>query len=86
MKMGQKKSNHIRKPIQAELVEFPCEKCNQGVYRVDQNRSFTGQQWPHVCTHCKRECYLAKPFPMIVYKEEKFILDKHVVRQQPKPI
>ncbi len=69
------------RPIQAELVEFECEECGQGVFRVDTNRSVietVPAQWPHICTHCNCECYIAYPFPMVKFKNQEFVLGKHV--------
>lgn len=84
--MAKAKSPYITKSIQAEIHEFPCSECKQGVYRVDLSKNtIGGGQWPHTCSHCGRECYLAFPFPMITYKGERFILDKYVPRTPPKP-
>ncbi len=83
--MSKSKSPYISKTSQVEIHEFPCSKCNVGVYRVMRGKILAGGQWPHKCSHCQRECYIAFPFPMITYKGERFILDKHVPREEPKP-
>lgn len=72
-----------KRTISAELIEFGCESCNQGVYRVCGAQD--GQVWPHKCNYCEHETAFATPYPVIVYKGQKFILDKHVKRPQPKP-
>ncbi|WP_084659914.1 hypothetical protein [Vibrio sonorensis] len=73
------------KPITVELVEFECDECSKGVYRVDQPQTPSNNQWRHTCTNCKKEAYFVYPFPYIVYKGEEFILRKHIPRQSPKP-
>ncbi len=73
------------KSISAELVEFRCEKCNAGAYRVDRSRNPVNNQWPHACSNCGDEAFFAYPYPYIEYKGEEFILRKHVPKQSPKP-
>lgn len=75
---------HKRVAVEAELVEFICPNCDKGVLRVDEGKR-PGITWAHKCTRCEYECEIAAPFPMILYKGEKFILDKHVPRPSPKP-
>ena len=73
------------KTISAVLVEFQCEKCNAGAYRVDDSREPVANQWFHICSNCGDEVYFAYPYPYIEYKGEAFILRKHVPRQSPSP-
>ncbi len=70
--------------VQAELVEFICPSCEKGVLRVDESKRPT-QTWKHKCSHCTYEGELAAPFPLIKYKGEEFILNKHVPRPSPLP-
>ncbi|TPA53571.1 hypothetical protein DXE02_14675 [Vibrio parahaemolyticus] len=81
--MGRTKA-HKYIPVQAELVEFICPSCEQGVLRVDNGKQ-PRQTWHHKCSHCDYEAELARPFPTIKYKGEDFVLDKHVPRPDPFP-
>ncbi|MER2495354.1 hypothetical protein KW548_06255 [Vibrio neptunius] len=73
------------KPIAAEIVEFECDECNGGVFRVDHTTEPMDNQWRHTCSNCNREVYLVCPFPYLTYKGEEFILRKYVPVQSPKP-
>lgn len=67
--------------VEAELVEFHCTECEKGVFRVDTKRKViqtAPAQWPHICTNCNYECYFAYPYPMVRFKEQDFVLAKHV--------
>lgn len=74
------------KDIPAKLVEFQCEKCNQGVYRVAHSATPSCNQWRHICRNCQHEVFLGLPYPFIEYKGEKFVLEKHIPRQSPNPL
>ncbi len=68
------------KVIQAEFVEFDCSECGKGVYRVTtlENVIHTQpKQWEHACTNCGRKCHIAKPFPLLRYKGQEFMLAKY---------
>ncbi|NOH78513.1 hypothetical protein F0231_02025 [Vibrio sp. RE86] len=73
------------KQITVELVEFECDECCRGVYRVDNSKAPSNNQWRHICTYCGKEAYFVYPFPYLIYKGEEFILRKHIPRQSPKP-
>ncbi|WP_152562002.1 hypothetical protein [Vibrio sp. B183] len=73
------------KPITVELVEFECDGCSGGVYRVDKTEAPRDNQWRHTCSNCEKEAYFSYPFPYLSYKGEEFILRKHVPAQTPKP-
>ncbi|WP_123782037.1 hypothetical protein [Vibrio ponticus] len=73
------------KTITVELVEFECDECNGGVYRVDQLKTPSNNQWRHTCSNCEKEAYFVYPFPYISYRGEEFILRKHIPRQSTKP-
>ena len=73
------------KPIQAEIVEFKCEECNQGVYRVDNSMDPLPNRWGHKCTNCGQQGYSPFTYPYIEYKNEQFVLEKHIVKVNPTP-
>ena len=66
----------ITKPITAELIEFHCEKCGQGVYRVQPGspRPTNPKQWVHKCSACGDEACFSVVYPLIKYKERIFML------------
>ncbi|EGU39392.1 hypothetical protein VIS19158_03841 [Vibrio scophthalmi LMG 19158] len=72
-----------RKPANVELVEFKCDDCQRGVYRVSDNQR--NAMWPHKCTYCQKEVLFPFPYPCIEFNGERFVLDKHVKRDMPKP-
>ncbi|ARC92803.1 hypothetical protein B6A42_13045 [Vibrio coralliilyticus] len=74
-----------KKTVTVELVEFECDNCQKGVYRVDSSQEPRANQWPHSCSNCKATAYFVYPFPYIEYKGEEFVLRKHVPKQSPKP-
>lgn len=74
------------KDITVKLVEFQCEECKQGVYRVTPSASPSCNQWRHNCSACNHEVRLGFPHPYIEYKGEKFVLEKHIPRQSPNPL
>ncbi|EGR3300021.1 hypothetical protein CGH87_23380 [Vibrio parahaemolyticus] len=74
--------------VEVELQEFQCQQCGNGVLRVDKSKQpldTVPTQWPHKCSNqnCTFECYLAFPFPVIMYKGEEFVLAKHVRHLKP---
>ncbi len=76
-----KTTSLVPKRIEAELVEFVCTKCKSGFYRVNESREVLitpPAQWPHSCTYCGHEVYIALPYPKVTFKGEDFILAKHV--------
>lgn len=76
-----KNSPYRKKKIDAEILDFPCVECSTGVYRVDELRNVIGTvpaQWPHKCIECGHEVYFPHPLPLIKYKDEEFVLAKHV--------
>ncbi|SKA51116.1 hypothetical protein [Enterovibrio nigricans] len=68
------------KPIQATLVEFPCD-CGKGFYRVDESARVVHtnpKQWKHKCSACGKETHFAFPYSMVKYKGQEFVLAKHI--------
>jgi hypothetical protein len=69
--------------VEAQFVEYVCDSCMQGVYRVDEEpteetlstflKSST-KLWRHVCSNCDSSVYLAAPYPLIEYRDKPFVL------------
>ncbi|TQV76680.1 hypothetical protein FLL45_01590 [Aliikangiella marina] len=67
----------IEKQIQATLKEMECSACEKGVFRLALDLAVEDtnpKQWLHACSHCKREVYLTKVYPIIEYKDRDFML------------
>ena len=63
------------KKIEAEIIEFRCEKCNRGVYRHDKETlplNSHPKQWLHRCSSCQNEVYFTAIYPLLKYKGREF--------------
>lgn len=66
--------------VTAEFVEYVCDECQKGVYRVlweTQDRSFP-RRWWHRCSNCGHETGITAVYPMVKYKGKHFMLAEHV--------
>lgn len=65
-----------KKPIQAELIEYRCTKCDKGVYRqtgvVAKNTNPVN--FEHACSSCGHTVMFTIGYPVIEYKGKKFML------------
>ncbi|GLO64207.1 hypothetical protein MACH09_47150 [Vibrio sp. MACH09] len=69
--------------IHAQLIEMMCDHCNKGMFRFDTARPVLSKpnlQYPHRCSHCRQEVYIAKRYPLIAYGNEEWVLNKYLVR------
>ena len=65
----------MSKNVEVEFIEFICEKCNKGVFRLDVLKKpieSSPKQWPHQCTHCQCESYFTVIYPLLKYKNTEF--------------
>jgi len=67
------------KQIQADIIEYECDECLKGLYRVHlENKNSTTRQWLHRCTQCGHEVYFTVIYPIIQYREKAFMLADHL--------
>lgn len=80
----------VVKTVRAELIEYVCTDCKTGVYRMtdthpednsewrDEASIFT---WPTLyemkCSNCGKTGKIAKPYPVLRYRLNDFVLNKH---------
>ena len=65
------------KKVSAEFIEFECDKCNSGVFRLNPSAEVlhsNPRQWQHQCTECQDNVYFTKIYPMLMYKGKEFIM------------
>ena len=58
----------IRRQITAVKIEYVCDRCEQGVYRLVSKRPITSayiHKWQHRCTHCSNLADFTVPYPLI---------------------
>jgi hypothetical protein len=76
--------------IQAELIEYTCDSCRKGVYRITDNHPEHQPEWQEEkvlvtwptlwtmkCNTCGDQSKIAQPYPVLRYKLNDFILQKH---------
>ena len=58
----------IKRPIAAHKVEYVCDKCQAGVYRLTSKKPVATDyiyKWRHRCTHCGNTENFTVPYPML---------------------
>ena len=58
----------IRREIPAVKIEYVCDRCERGVYRLISKRPVTSDyihKWQHRCTHCDDLADFTVPYPLI---------------------
>jgi hypothetical protein len=58
----------IRRQIPAVKIEYVCDRCEQGIYRLVSKRPITSayiHKWQHRCTHCGDLADFTVPYPLI---------------------
>ena len=58
----------IRREIAAVKIEYLCDRCERGVYRLVSKRPMTSDyvhKWQHRCTHCGDLADFTVPYPLL---------------------
>jgi hypothetical protein len=58
----------IRRQIPAVKIEYVCDRCEQGIYRLVSKRPITTSyvhKWQHRCTNCGDLADFTVPYPLI---------------------
>ena len=58
----------IRHEIPAVKIEYVCDRCERGIYRLVSKKPITTNyihKWQHRCTHCGGLADFAVPYPLI---------------------
>ena len=58
----------IRREIPAVKIEYVCDRCERGIYRLVSKKPTTTNyihKWQHKCTHCGDQADFAVPYPLI---------------------
>lgn len=58
----------VRREITAVKIEYVCDRCELGVYRLVSKRPIDSNyvyKWQHRCTHCGDLADFALPYPLI---------------------
>ena len=58
----------IRRDIAAVKIEYLCDRCERGVYRLVCKRPVTSNyvhKWQHRCTHCGDLAEFTVPYPLL---------------------
>ncbi len=58
----------IKRPIEARKVEYVCEQCTAGVYRLTSKTPITTDyiyKWQHRCTNCGKLLNFTVPYPLL---------------------
>ena len=58
----------IRREIPAVKIEYLCDRCERGVYRLVSKKPVSTKyvhRWQHRCTHCGDLADFALPYPLI---------------------
>ena len=58
----------VRREITAVKIEYVCDRCQRGVYRLVSKRPVDTNyvhKWLHRCTHCEDLADFAVPYPLI---------------------
>jgi len=58
----------VRREIPAVKIEYVCDRCERGVYRLVSKQPVTSDyihKWQHRCTHCAALADFAVPYPLI---------------------
>ena len=82
-------TNLIKTLIDCEKIEAVCKQCNKGVYRqtgqVDQE--VNPIVFRHACNECKDEVDFSIGYPVLTYKNKKFMLADSIrfLSGPPKP-
>ena len=58
----------IRREVPAVKIEYVCDRCERGVYRLVGKKPITiryANKWQHRCTHCGDLAEFTLPYPLI---------------------
>ena len=58
----------IRREIPAVKIEYLCDRCERGVYRLVGKQPITSDyvhKWQHRCTHCGDLADFTVPYPLL---------------------
>ncbi|WP_394239844.1 hypothetical protein [Vibrio astriarenae] len=82
--MSNSKDKRIYRTVgDTERVEYPCERCDDGLYHYNAEgmRMSEHNQLPHACKKCGHEVYFSHPYPALRYKGRIFV-DWETIRGQ----
>lgn len=58
----------VHRDIPAVKIEYVCDRCERGVYRLVSNKPITSNyihKWQHRCSHCGDLVDFTVPYPLI---------------------